>query len=312
MNSIRASPTPSLGRSAVLNARSGLPRLTMIWVRGRARSADVGAVHVEPHRAVVDPPVSPSAHETVTMVAVRARRGGVAGADDGRDAELAGDDGRVAGPPAAVGDDGRRGLHDRLPVRGRWCRRPAPRRARNSASWSSCVDDAHRARWRSCRRPQRPSARTSPRLLEHVALQCRRRCAGTRPSRGAPGRCRACRRCRPWPTRCPSACRSALDGAARSRRVRARRRPRGRSGARSAFGVGTLRVVSLVSPSTQDHLHGLVAEQAPQHGAVACEIGRLVDVELVRVDGALDDVLAEAVGAGDEDDVAVARTRCRA
>lgn len=37
MNSMRANPTPSLERMAVLNARSGLPRLTMIGMRGRHR-----------------------------------------------------------------------------------------------------------------------------------------------------------------------------------------------------------------------------------------------------------------------------------
>src|SRR5262249_13710821 len=42
--------------------------------------------------------------------------GGVAAADHSRDAELAGDDGGVAGAAAAVGDDGRGALHDRLPV----------------------------------------------------------------------------------------------------------------------------------------------------------------------------------------------------
>ena len=38
MNSIRASPTPSLGRAAILKARSGFPRLIMIRVRGREMS----------------------------------------------------------------------------------------------------------------------------------------------------------------------------------------------------------------------------------------------------------------------------------
>ena len=35
MNSIRARPTPSLGSIAVRNASSGLPRFSMISVRGR-------------------------------------------------------------------------------------------------------------------------------------------------------------------------------------------------------------------------------------------------------------------------------------
>src|SRR5690606_29603236 len=43
--------------------------------------------------------------------------GGVAAADHRRDAQLAGDDGGVAGTAATVGDDGAGALHDRLPVR---------------------------------------------------------------------------------------------------------------------------------------------------------------------------------------------------
>ncbi len=42
--------------------------------------------------------------------------GGVAAADDGRDAQLARDDRGVAGAAAAVGDDGAGALHHRLPV----------------------------------------------------------------------------------------------------------------------------------------------------------------------------------------------------
>ena len=34
-----------------------------------------------------------------------------------------------------------------------------------------------------------------------------------------------------------------------------------------------------------------------------CAVGRLEDIELVGIDGALHDVLAEPIGAGDEDDV---------
>ncbi len=41
----------------------------------------------------------------------------IAAAHDGRNAELARDDRGVAGAPAAVGDDGRRALHHRLPIR---------------------------------------------------------------------------------------------------------------------------------------------------------------------------------------------------
>jgi hypothetical protein len=50
----------------------------------------------------------------------------------------------------------------------------------------------------------------------------------------------------------------------------------------------------------------LLAERAAQHRAKALPKGRLVDVELVGIDLALDDVLAEAIGAGDEHHVAEA------
>ena len=42
---------------------------------------------------------------------------GIAAADHRGNAQLARDDGRVTGAAAAVGDDGRGALHDRLPVR---------------------------------------------------------------------------------------------------------------------------------------------------------------------------------------------------
>ena len=57
----------------------------------------------------------------------------------------------------------------------------------------------------------------------------------------------------------------------------------------------------------EDHLHRLVPDQAAQHGAVAGQVSRLVDVELIGVDGALNHVLAKAVGACHEDDVVEAR-----
>ena len=59
-------------------------------------------------------------------------------------------------------------------------------------------------------------------------------------------------------------------------------------------------------PARIDEPHLLAAERAAQHRAVALPEGRLVDVELVGIDLALHDVLAEAPGAGDEDHVAEA------
>ena len=49
--------------------------------------------------------------------------------DDGRDAELARDNGRMAGPPAALGHDTGGDLHHRLPIGRRRVPRPEPRRA---------------------------------------------------------------------------------------------------------------------------------------------------------------------------------------
>src|SRR4029079_762809 len=58
-----------------------------------------------------------------------------------------------------------------------------------------------------------------------------------------------------------------------------------------------------------DELALLAAKPATQHASVARVEGRLVDVELVGVDLALDDALAQAPYAGDEHDVAEAGLR---
>ncbi len=50
--------------------------------------------------------------------------------------------------------------------------------------------------------------------------------------------------------------------------------------------------------------HLLLPQRASQHRAMTLLKGRLMHEELVRIDGALHDVLAQTVGAGDEDDVA--------
>ncbi len=68
-------------------------------------------------------------------------------------------------------------------------------------------------------------------------------------------------------------------------------------GQHALLGLGRRRV---------DHLDRLGAERAPQDRLVAVAQRRLVDVELVRVHGALHDGFAEAVGRGDEHHVAEA------
>ena len=51
----------------------------------------------------------------------------------------------------------------------------------------------------------------------------------------------------------------------------------------------------------------LLPSDAAQHRAIALPKGRLVDIEFVGIDLALDDVFAQPVGAGDENHVAKAR-----
>ena len=70
---------------------------------------------------------------------------GVAAADDGRDAEFAGDDGRVAGTTAAVRHDGGGLLHHRFPV-GVGHVRDENVAGLNAIHFSGAVDDADRAR----------------------------------------------------------------------------------------------------------------------------------------------------------------------
>ena len=55
-----------------------------------------------------------------------------------------------------------------------------------------------------------------------------------------------------------------------------------------------------------DHAHLLAAERPAQDDAIALPQGRLVDVEFVGIDLALDDILAQPVDAGDEYHIAKA------
>ena len=73
--------------------------------------------------------------------------------------------------------------------------------------------------------------------------------------------------------------------------------------------VGSLRVLEPVCALLEGHGHLLLPERASQHGAMSLTERRLVDVEFVGVDRSLHDVLAQAVGAGDQDDVAKAGFR---
>jgi len=78
---------------------------------------DVAGGHFEIEAAAVD--VAGIAFRAAHRhdIAFGQRLGRVTAADDGRDAQFTGDDRRVAGAAATVGDDGGSALHDRFPVR---------------------------------------------------------------------------------------------------------------------------------------------------------------------------------------------------
>ena len=72
--------------------------------------------HFERQPAGIDPAGIALGARHRHRFAILQHGGRIAGADHGGDAQLARDDGRVAGAPAAVGDDRRGPLHHRLPI----------------------------------------------------------------------------------------------------------------------------------------------------------------------------------------------------
>ena len=115
------------GAIAVLKADSGLPRLTMMAVRGLF-SLSTAIRSTSNATSIVD----------VTDVALGAGHGDsharlyfpgeIPGPDHRGYSQFAGDDRRVTGSPAMIGDDGGRDLHHGLPIRARgWCDKHFPR-----------------------------------------------------------------------------------------------------------------------------------------------------------------------------------------
>ena len=88
----------------------------MTFVRGRSQVFEVGPLHLERQHALIDESRVALGAGHGDHLAVREHVGAVLGADDGRHAQFAADDGGVAGAAAAVGDDGGGLFHDRLPV----------------------------------------------------------------------------------------------------------------------------------------------------------------------------------------------------
>ena len=82
-----------------------------------AEAFEVGALHVELKASFIDKTRVALGAGYGDHLAVLQNLRAVFGADDGRHAQFAADDGGVAGAPAAIGDDGGGLFHDRLPVR---------------------------------------------------------------------------------------------------------------------------------------------------------------------------------------------------
>ena len=88
----------------------------MIFVFGRSQLAKVLTLDVEVEQAFVDEAGIPLGAGDRDLLAVLEHFGPPLGPDDGRQAQLAADDGGVAGAAAAIGDDRGGLLHGRLPV----------------------------------------------------------------------------------------------------------------------------------------------------------------------------------------------------
>ena len=227
--------------------------------------------------------------------------GGVPGADDGGNPQFPGDDGRVAGASAAVGHDGGGALHDRFPVRvghvgdqdvaglesGHLVDRGedadaagadalADRAALDQHPAGPVQAEAAQAAggpaglhgFRACL--QDVQAAVDPVL---APLDVHRAAVVVFDGDGVPG--------------------ELLDVVVRE----AEAVPQRGLDRDEVNGVADFAVAGV------GHLERLLAQPALEDRRAAGLQGRLVDVELVRVDGALDDGLAEAVGGGDEDGV---------
>ena len=193
----------------------GSPTFSMTCVARAGRLVEIDGPPLEGHgRPGRRDRRSPSAQHTVTVSPSGIELGALLGADDARDAELAAHDGGVAGAAAAIGDDRRRLLHDRLPVGIGHAARRAPRRAASRRDPRGSAE--------APRAPDRRSADRSPcrTRAARPAVASEREHLDQRPAlgpvhrlRAAPGQCRGARPRRRAPTRCPSA------SAGRPRRV---------------------------------------------------------------------------------------------
>ena len=120
MNSMRARPTPSLGRELTLKASSGLPRLIMICVDGRCTNSKLVRSTSNGMRLAIDfAAVAFSTGDGHWLAAFQYTRGVVC-THDRRDSQLTGHDRGMTSPPATIRNQSSGSLHDGFPV---GCRR---------------------------------------------------------------------------------------------------------------------------------------------------------------------------------------------
>ena len=222
----------------------------------------------------------------------------VAGAHDRGHAELAGDDRGVAGTPTTVGDDRRGGLHHGLPVGGRAV-------GHQHLAWlefgnlREALHHARGARGDLLADRSTLDQDLATAVAEHIALQ--QGGSALRGDRLGPSLddvdLAVDPVLRPLHVHRPAVVALDLD-----RIVGELEDVLVADAIALAVGLRGRDVANrfLAPALDKDHLDRLVAHQAAQHGAVAGLERRLVDVELVRVNGPLHDVLPESVRARDE------------
>ena len=269
---------------------------------GQARHvAHLGHRHVKIELAVVDEAGVPFRAGDGDELARCYVVGGIATAHHGRDAELPGDDGGVTGAATPVGDDGRSPLHDGLPVR---IRHVGDQHIAglHLVHLADGADDPRRAR-ANLVADGAPLDQHLDRLLEGKTLEGVCLLAATHGFRAGLDYVE--------PAILPVLGPLDIHGAAIVLLY-----DEGLLGQLHHFFIADAELVAFGIQGVDDfhltpvprvirvgHLDKFRAERLAHHGGATRFQGRLVHVELVRVDGALHHHLAEAMAAGDEDHV---------
>ena len=266
--------------------------------------AELGALDGEVEQALVDQAgVTLGARDGDFAAVSEGLRAG-AGADDGRDAELASDDRGVTGASAAVGDDRGGPLHDRLPI------------------GVGHVGDEHLALDELVHlvdRGQHADGAGADLLPDRATLDqhldtLRRRCCDAKPLLGAhPTRLHGLGPRLEHVDESVDTVATPLDVHRAAVVLLDDQRVAGKLGdlgvgEAQQLGVGgvdrhELRGATDARVGRVDHLGGLATNPALEDGRSVLAQGRLVDIELVGVDRALHDALAEAVGRRHENGV---------